>query len=209
MTSHHPAEDGLRDPRPRRPRGPRRPRRQRGPRRPRPRWLDGWPLLPGLLLALLIGLDLDDGRSLAPILTASGFVYVATAALGRGWLAWPAFGLTFVVIVVGEVIGVNPTPVLLGLAAVLVVGVGVGDRGGVRTVLLLESAALAVLGAAALLVARSTPAAGGLIVASLLVGHAAWDVVHHRMRIVVTRPFAAFCAALDIGLAILIAWSLM
>ncbi len=113
------------------------------------------------------------------------------------------------VIVVGEVIGVNPTPVLLGLAAVLVVGVGVGDRGGVRTVLLLESAALAVLGAAALLVARSTPAAGGLIVASLLVGHAAWDVVHHRMRIVVTRPFAAFCAALDIGLAILIAWSLM
>lgn len=41
----------------------------------------------------------------------------------------------------------------------------------------------------------------GYLVAAVLFGHAAWDVVHWRADRVVHRPLAEFCAVLDFLLA--------
>lgn len=40
-----------------------------------------------------------------------------------------------------------------------------------------------------------------LVVVALL-AHAAWDIWHHVRATVVSRPYAEFCAALDITLAV-------
>jgi hypothetical protein len=41
-------------------------------------------------------------------------------------------------------------------------------------------------------------------VAAGLLGHAAWDLYHHRVNRVVTRSFAEFCLVLDTALAVAI-----
>lgn len=50
-----------------------------------------------------------------------------------------------------------------------------------------------------------TPELGADLVAAGLLGHAAWDVYHHRTNRVVVRSLAEFCRlALDTALAVAI-----
>lgn len=49
----------------------------------------------------------------------------------------------------------------------------------------------------------------GLIAIVGLLGHAGWDLWHHRTDVVVMRSYAAFCAALDIVLAAVVAVALI
>ena len=46
-----------------------------------------------------------------------------------------------------------------------------------------------------------TPELGAYLVAAGLLGHAAWDVHHHRTNRVVLRSLAEFCLVLDTALA--------
>jgi hypothetical protein len=48
------------------------------------------------------------------------------------------------------------------------------------------------------------PALGAYLVAAGLLGHAAWDVDHHRANRVVVRSMAEFCLVLDTALAMAI-----
>ncbi|HKO85266.1 MAG TPA: hypothetical protein VJ140_12080, partial [Actinomycetota bacterium] len=45
---------------------------------------------------------------------------------------------------------------------------------------------------------------GAYLVAAGLLGHAAWDVYHHRTNRVVVRLLAEFCLVLDTALAVAI-----
>lgn len=164
-----------------------------------------WPAALGILVAVASAYGLADGRELAAVVAASGFVYLAAAAVGRRGAAWPAFLVTFVLIGASKVVDADPVPILLGAAAVILV-VGLA-RGGLRPAwsLPLQAAAMLVLGGVALLALQLSPTAGGLLVAVGLLAHAAWDVHHHRTGRVVSRSLAEFCAVLDVLLAVLVA----
>ena len=68
----------------------------------------------------------------------------------------------------------------------------------------LQTAALLGFGAAAGAALLITPELGAYLVAAGLLGHAAWDLHHHRTNRVVVRPLAEFCLALDTALAVAI-----
>ncbi len=169
------------------------------------RW---WPMLAGVALAAFVAIDTSEGSDMAPILAASGLVYLAAAALGRPKADWPVFIGTFLIISASRVAarlgagGFDATWVFLSAAsAFLVYGL---VRGATRPVggLPLQSAAMVVVGVAAVLASVAGGDLGAYLVASGLLGHAAWDLYHHRVNRVVTRSMAEFCGVLDTLLAL-------
>jgi hypothetical protein len=162
-----------------------------------------WPAAFGAVFAAFNMIGLASGADLAPVLAASGFVYLGAAALRRPGTAWPMFWLVFVVIGVSRVLGgPDSTWVILGLAAAFAVfGLARGaahDREGLPRQAL---AMLAVggLAAATLLVGGDL---GAYLVAAGLLAHAGWDAYHHRTGKVVTRSMTEFCFVLDTVVAI-------
>lgn len=175
----------------------------------RPWLVRRWPSLAGIALAASLAaglwLGIAEPVELARVLVAAGLVYLGSAALRERRAAWPLFGLTFVLIGIGFVVpAFAPTAWMLG-AAVLLTAWGFG-RGAARPAwgLPLQSAAMIVIAALAVTAAwLGGPWAAGLIAAGLL-GHAAWDVHHHRTGRVVARSMAEFCAVLDSLLAVVV-----
>ncbi|TCC59724.1 hypothetical protein E0H73_24205 [Kribbella pittospori] len=164
-----------------------------------------WPAAAGIAAAAFAGWGIEGGADVAAIVTASGFVYLGSAALQRRNAAWPVFAVSFVAVGVGtRVEGVNATWVMLALAAVLAV-YGV-LRGALRPPwgMPLQAAALVVLAAAALVAVQANQTLAGLLVAAGLFFHACWDTYHHRTRRVVALSMAEFCAVLDTLLAIVV-----
>jgi hypothetical protein len=165
-----------------------------------------WPTLAGLGFAALIAFGLVSGVELAPVLAASAAVYLGAAALQRPAAAWPLFLATVAVITVTRLFDgrFEPTWVILaGAVALLIYGLlrGAGRPGHG---LPLQAAALLGFGAAAGAALTITPEPGAYLVAAGLLGHAAWDVHHHRTNRVVVRSLAEFCLALDTALAVAI-----
>jgi hypothetical protein len=165
-----------------------------------------WPTLAGLGFAALIAFGLVSGVELAPVLAASAAVYLGAAALQRPAAAWPLFLATGVVITVARLFDgrVEPTWVILaGAVALLLYGLlrGAGRPG---YGLPLQTAALLGFGVAAGAALLINPEPGAYLVAAGLLGHAAWDVHHHRTNRVVVRSLAEFCLALDTALAVAI-----
>jgi hypothetical protein len=165
-----------------------------------------WPTLAGLGFAALIAVDLVNGVDLAAVLAASAAVYLGAAALQRPATAWPLFFATAVVITVARLLDDRFEPtwaILAGAVALLVYGL---LRGASRPGhgLPLQAAALLGFGAAAGAALLVSPELGAYLVAAGLLGHAAWDVHHHRTNRVVVRSLAEFCLALDTALAVAI-----
>lgn len=162
-----------------------------------------WPFAFALAMTAFSAWDLGSGVEIAPILAASGFIYLASAAVQRRGAAWPWFIVTFVVI---GAAGFTPweqfaTWALIGLA-VPVAAYGLW-RGAARPAegLPLQSIAMALYGgtaAAAVLVGGDL---GGYLVAAGLLGHAAWDLWHHRTERVVSRSMTEFCIVFDVLVA--------
>ena len=165
-----------------------------------------WPTLAGLGFAALIAFDLMSGVELAPVLAASAAVYLGAAALQRPAAAWPLFFATVAVITIARLLedDFEPTWVILaGAVALLIYGLRRGaGRPGYG--LPLQTVALVGFGAAAGAALMITPELGAYLVAAGLLGHAAWDVHHHRTNRVVVRSLAEFCMALDTALAVTI-----
>lgn len=166
-----------------------------------------WPTAAGIALAGLIAYRLSGGETLAPVLAASALVYLGAAAVGRRGAAWPMFLATFVAITAAQVgaVDVDPTWIFLAAAALLAVGglgyVGVRPSHGLP----LQMLAMAGFGTASALALVVHPEVGGYLVAAGLLGHAAWDVHHHRRDRVVSRSLAEFCFVLDTLLAVTVA----
>jgi hypothetical protein len=150
-------------------------------------------------MAGLTALGMSNGSELAPILAASGVVYLGAAALRRPAAAWPVFFATVAVITAIRVmdIGIDPTWALLGLAA-LFAGYGL-LRGALRPAdgLPLQTLAMVAFGLVAAIALTTGDDLGAYLVAAGLLGHAAWDVWHHRANKVVARSLAEFCFVLD------------
>lgn len=164
-----------------------------------------WPTAAGVTLALLTGLGIASGGEVAPIVTASGFVYLGAAALQRREAAWPAFAASFVLIVLGRVVaGFAPIWWTLGIAAVLAAYGLLHGAARPAWGLPLQIAAMLVLGAVALAAVAASPLWSGLLVAAALLAHAAWDVHHHRTGRVVVASMSEFCAVLDTLLAVVV-----
>lgn len=164
-----------------------------------------WPAGLAVLVAAATVHGLADGRDVAPVLAASGFVYLAAAVAGRRWAAWPAFGVSFVLITIAKLTDVDATAAVLGLAVVLVVAGFLRGHPRPAWSMPMQTAAMVVMGGAALLVVQLDRTAGGLLVALALLAHAAWDLHHHRRRRVVSGSLAEFCGVLDVLLAVLVA----
>jgi len=165
-----------------------------------------WPTLAGLGFAALIAVDLMSGVELAPVLAASAAVYLGAAALRRPAAAWPLFFATAAVITIARLLEdrFEPTWVILaGAVALLIYGLlrGAGRPG---YGLPLQTLGLVGFGAAAGAALVITPELGAYLVAAGLLGHAAWDVHHHRTNRVVLRSLAEFCLVLDAALAVAI-----
>lgn len=173
-------------------------------------WLQWWPTLLGIALAAFIAHDMTGGSTLAPVLAASGLVYLGAAALQKPSAAWPLFILTFAVITATTVLArlrlANPdaTWLLLGFAALLLL-YGV-LRGATRPfgALPLQSIAMVACGMAAAAALIVSGKVGAYVVAAGLLGHASWDVYHHWANKVVVRSMAEFCCVLDALLAVAI-----
>jgi hypothetical protein len=165
-----------------------------------------WPTLAGLGFAALVAFDLASGVELAPVLAASAAVYLGAAALQRPAAAWPLFFVTVAVITVARLLDdrIEPTWVILaGAVALLAYGLlrGAGRPGHG---LPLQTLGLLGFGAAAAASLAITPELGAYLVAAGLLGHAAWDLHHHRTNRVVVRSLAEFCLVLDTALAVAI-----
>lgn len=171
----------------------------------RPWVLRRWPAVAGAAMAGFAAWWMDTGADVAPIVTASGFVYLGAAALQRRKAAWPVFAVSFVAVGLGWFVeGVNATWIMLAVAAVLAVYGLI--HGALRPPwgLPLQAAALVVLAAAALIAVEANQTLAGLLVAAGLLIHAAWDTYHHRTGRVVVRSMSEFCAILDTLLAIVV-----
>ena len=162
------------------------------------RWSLTWPVLAGALVGGATAYG-ASGSDVAPVVAASGFVYLTAAALGRRGAAWPAFLVTFVLIGIAKAVDVfDPTIAMLGLAIVLA-GIGFAqNRDRPTWGLPLQSAAMLVTGAIALWAADAHPTLAAILVAAGLFAHAAWDAHHLRTRRVVVSSMARFCLVLDV-----------
>lgn len=172
--------------------------------------LQWWPSLAGIGFAAFVALDMfrrtERGSDLAPIVAASGLVYLGAAALQKPSSAWPVFFVSVVVITAVKfgLIGFDATWVLLGLAGLFVCWGLL--RGATRPTggLPVQTIAMIAFGAAAAIAVVDAGAVGAYIVAAGLLAHAAWDVYHHRANKVVVRSMAEFCFVLDTLLAVVI-----
>jgi hypothetical protein len=158
------------------------------------RW---WPAAAGVVTAGFAGLDITDdgGIGLAPVLAASAVIYLGAAALGRPGASWPLFFGSFAVLALADDAA---TWVLIGAGALLA---GYGLLRGAARGLPLQAIAMIGFGGAAAVALAVKPDLGAYLVAAGLLGHAAWDVHHHRTGRVVARSLAEFCVVLDTLLA--------
>jgi hypothetical protein len=165
-----------------------------------------WPTLAGLGFAALVAFDPVSGVELAPVLAASAAVYLGAAALQRPAAAWPLFFATVAVITVARLLDdrFEPTWVILAGAVVLLIYGLLRGAGRPGHGLPLQTVGLLGFGAAAAAALTITPELGAYLVAAGLLGHAAWDVHHHRTNRVVVRSLAEFCLVLDTALAVAI-----
>ena len=173
------------------------------------RWLaHRWPTAAGIALAAFVALGAAGHGDVAPVVTASGFVYLGAAALRRRTAAWPMFFVGFVLITIGfSIPGFHPSWSswwMLGIVAVLV-AYGLA-RGALRPPwgVPLQAGAMVVLAAAAITAVNVGAMWAGLLVSAALLAHTAWDVYHHRVERVVVRSMAEFCAVLDTLLALVV-----
>ena len=163
-----------------------------------------------MAFAAFVAIDLfrerETGAELAPIVAASGLVYLAAAALNKPVVAWPAFVLTVLVITAAKfgVLDVDATWILLGIAALLFVVGLVRSPSQPRSGLPLQAIAMLAFGAIAGAALFADQVVGAYLVATGLLLHAAWDAYHHWAQKVVVRSMAEFCFVLDTLLALAI-----
>ena len=171
-----------------------------------------WPTALGLAVAAtsvyeLVGGTAAEGVEQALIIAIPVLVYITAAVLDRPRSAWPVT-IGAVALVFGmSAFDIEP---VLGLTAasgvVLIVGIVQRLWRGAAMPDTRQLVGALGFGTAAVLALYVAPALGGFLVGIGLVGHATWDVYHHRRDIVVVRSLAEFCAVLDllVGIAVIV-----
>jgi hypothetical protein len=178
------------------------------------RWITSlthrWPTALGLALAVLTFVDQEVSvefvSTIAGIILLMALIYFGAAVLERRWTAWILFLIGFAVVTAGRLLDLPTGPAVVFLAGALIFLVLSVIRGQWRASGSLPLQAIGMLGfgAAGLLALSVTPILGGYLIATTLIGHAAWDAIHLWRNRVVTRSYAEFCAAVDLVLGIAI-----
>jgi len=164
------------------------------------RW---WPLALGVAVAA--GQAFGAGRGFASIVLVCAVIYLFAAVTARPAFAWIGFAASLPLVGLAVLLRTETLSLaLIGAAGIVLVIVGMMRGAWQRRINRIQLVAAAAFGAVAVVAVVAPPVAGPLVIAGLL-AHAAWDIVHHRRNAVVARPYAEFCAALDIALGILIA----
>ena len=173
-------------------------------------WTYAWPIAAALTFATFVSLRSSPAAptDIAPVITASGFVYLGAATLQSRAAAWPMFFVSVIVITVGSRIsGLDPAWSSWAMLAIAAALTGYGLlRGALRPPwgLPLQSGAMAVFAAAAITAVHVEAVWAGLLVGASLLAHTAWDIYHHRTERVVAQSMSLFCAVLDTFLAVLV-----
>ncbi len=161
-----------------------------------------WPVALGIAAAAGILYGADDRADAAPIIFIAAVIYLAVAAFGGQRATLPVFVGMSVVFGIFQVLD-QPEWVFALVTGLVLTGIGVANRnlltGGLESwqaPALLGFALVGVLGLAI------DPQIGVYVVAAGLIGHALWDVVHLRLNRVVARPYAQWCAVLDLVLGV-------
>lgn len=163
--------------------------------------LHWWPTALGVVFALALALGFGTG--FATIVMVCAAIYVFAAVAGRPGAAWIGFLASSPVVAV--VLIFDAEWLALSITAVLgVVLIVIGlTRGTWRTTVnRWQLLGLAAFGALAVVASVMSPLVAAILIAIGLIAHAAWDVMHHVRRAVVSRPYAEFCAVLDVTLAV-------
>jgi hypothetical protein len=165
-----------------------------------------WPSVVGVLAAAGTFLTGPDHVSVALVVAIAATCYLAAAAFSQPWMAWAWIPLSFVVVLAGALVELDPmVTTAVSAAALVVLGL---LRGASRPALTLELAGLLLYGAAAVSALLLAPVAGLVVAALTLVAHGVWDLWHlRRHRDLVSPSLAEACVALDVplGLAVLVA----
>lgn len=164
------------------------------------RW---WPSLLGIVFALAVGLGVGGG--FPAIVLVCAVIYLLAAVTARPGSAWIGFLVTGPAVAVGPILDAEWLSLTL-IAAFAVVLIIIGAaRGTWRSdTHRLQLAGVAGFGAAALVAYLVSSPLAGILIAVGLLAHGAWDVVHHRRGVVVSRSYAEFCAVLDLTLAVVV-----
>lgn len=166
-----------------------------------------WPSALGIVSGIAIG----AGGSAAAIILVCAAIYLLAAVTGRPGSAWIGFLASFPFIALGRVLDAPwiSLAAVAGAVAVLVL-IGAIRRTWSTREHRRQLLGVVVFGGVALLATvLGSALLGGAIAVLGLLAHGAWDIWHHRRRSVVSRPYAEFCAALDIVLAVVIAVTLL
>jgi hypothetical protein len=169
-----------------------------------PQW---WPTLAAIAFAAFVALDLfrghEHGGDLAPVIAASGLVYLAAAALRQPSTAWLVFFLSVGVITAAKLgwTGLDATWLLLGFAVLFFAYGLLRDVRQLGGGLPLQALAMLAFGATAAIALYVNEVGGAFLVAAGLLAHAGWDAYHHWANKVVIRSMAEFCFVLDTLLA--------
>lgn len=162
-----------------------------------------WSTALGAVFALATGLGLL--RLAAPIVVVCALIYLLAAVVARRDAAWAGFAASLPLVGIAAIPGgAWVSLAVLGVAAVVLVVIG-AVRGTWRTAInraqLVAAAGFTAIAAVAIV---TSPLVGGILIAIGLAAHGVWDIVHHRRNLVVTRPYAEFCAVLDLVLAAIV-----
>lgn len=163
------------------------------------RW---WPTALGVAAGIGVGL----AGGLAPVILVCAAIYVLAAVTGRPNAAWIGFAASLPLVGVGIALRSELLSLaLIGAATLVLIVVGVVRGAWAAPLNRLQLAGVVVFALLAVAVALlGSPVTAGIVAATGLLLHGAWDIWHHVRRAVVARPYAEFCAALDIVLAIVV-----
>jgi hypothetical protein len=163
-----------------------------------------WPTALGLLGATFAAIASPDRETVIIGLLVALACYLGAAAFEMRWVAWAAIPIASILVVAGELVGIEPGFVLGGASIVLVI-IGL-VLGASRTVLAAQAIAMVGYGGAGLIALTLSPVAGAILASLALMAHAIWDVIHYRRNAVVPRSLAEACIFFDIplGLALIV-----
>lgn len=161
-----------------------------------------WPTWLALAIAALTLADVGDGSEFTVILLVAAVGYLPVAVLERRSVTWPVVILFLLAIGAVGAVGLDVVAALLVFSLLLVaVGLVAGPLRRPGPARLQAPAALLFAGAG-LLALVCPPDLVPYIVASGLLGHAAWDGYHWFADRIVARSFAEWCGVLDATLGV-------
>lgn len=159
-----------------------------------------WPTLLGVAAAAGVALTGD----LATVVLVCAAIFLLAAVTDRPGSAWIGFAVSVPLIGLGRLFQAPWVPTAaVAAAAVALAALGAARGTWGRRENRRQLAAMLGFGVVVILaVTLGDSVATAVFVVAALLAHAAWDIWHHAARAVVARPYAEFCAALDLALAV-------